>query len=120
MVTIKYRHYRLADNGKPAPTGGFTLAVHRNATTAFVGIARCSKHDAYCKQTGRNIAYKRLKSLNDHITITASELREFIYNRRITLKGFTAAATTKFVNNIQLEDVADELVFQCAMSLAYL
>ena len=119
MLTIEYRHYRLANKGKPSSTGGFTLALHRNATTAFVGIAKCSKYDKYCKQTGRDIAYKRLKSLDNHITITASELRSFVYSQHITLKGFTTAATTKFVNSIQLDDVADELIFQCALSIAY-
>lgn len=118
MLTIKYRHYRLADKGQLSPTGGFTLALHRTATTAFVGSAKCSKHDKYCKQTGRDIAYRRLKLLDERLVITEAELRDFLYSKRITLEGFTANATTKFINSVQLDDITDELIFQYALILA--
>ena len=119
MLTIEYRHYRLTDNDQPSQTGGFTFALHRNSTTAFVGIAKCSKHDKYCKQTGRDIAYKRLTSLEEHLTITSFDIREFIYSQHIVLTGFTTTATTRFINSIKLDDVTNELIFQCALSSIY-
>jgi hypothetical protein len=44
----------------PQSKGGITIAtIELSSGKRFVGIARCSKLDNYCKETGRQIAVGR-------------------------------------------------------------
>ena len=120
MQSVQYRHHRPTSNGQPLPTGGVTIALQRNMNMVTVGIAKCSKHDKYCKQTGRELAYKRMQMPDKRFTITASHVRDFLCYPHITLKGFTPAATTRFINSIQLDDITDELLFKWVLDLSWL
>jgi hypothetical protein len=70
-VFITYRHFRLEEYNRVSdlveytPKGGVTLAFFVDLRDpdnkfAIAGYAVCSKHDHFCKETGRKQAYSRL------------------------------------------------------------
>jgi len=119
MKTIYYRHFRLTKNGKLNQQGGFTMALRRNLFVAYVGIARCSNNEKYSKKIGRAVAISRLKDNTKRLSITTTDICDFMYKHHFTPTILTATAQKKFINTINIDDVSTEFLFHYALTKFY-
>lgn len=121
-MNIEIRHYRATDpdfnDNRPVRKGGITIAFTVTKTQILYGIAYCSKHDHYCKRTGRELAEFRIGK--DGRTISLAEFKEWlkvemskaqfaIYNKAyfdkmLTEANFTNITTTLIEEYIGLKE----------------
>jgi len=119
MKTIYYRHFRLTKNGKLNQQGGFTLALRRNSSAAYVGIARCSNNEKYSKEMGRTVATSRLKDSTKCLTITTTDICDFMYEHHFAPTTLTATGQKKFINTLSIDDVSTEFLFHYTLAKFY-
>ena len=109
---IYFKHLRLKKEDKLVAHGGLTLAIKTVDNTLYVGYAKCHSKDNYCKQTGRNLALKRLQ--NSPIEITTKEVhKKFIDVVQYSI--LTKIGSQYIASNIRLNDLTLDMLFLTAL-----
>ena len=84
LPEVKFIHLRNyeEDMATPCPQGGLTVAfVPSNDNEVWVGLAKCSERDNFCKHTGRAIAKGRLENGKYHVVKTnQTSIKETVNN----------------------------------------
>ena len=109
---IRIRHFRKGYSNffdtSIATTGGCTIAIQRKLNSVHVGIATCSDKDAFCKQTGRDLAIARLST--KPLIIEEQVLLAYFF-KKVPAGMFSAEGYGNLVNSSTLATISDNIIY---------
>ena len=62
-MSTSFMHFRKYTGSSMHSKGGMTIAIQECGNLIYFAVSECSKHDVFCKKTGRAIAEGRLNAM---------------------------------------------------------